>query len=94
MCNCKGWDFVYYSDSATILPHFCRTYGDCGSVDITIEEAADKVAEHYQQQHDWHSSERNENILFQNREEYLQNLLKQRDLWINRTHEDFTYYAA
>lgn len=39
---------VYEGESVTVEPHFCRTYDDCGHEDNTLEDIADKIAEHYQ----------------------------------------------
>lgn len=50
MCNGKGWDVHYYADHVGIEQHFCREYGDCGSVDRPIEEAAEECAKWHEEQ--------------------------------------------
>lgn len=47
MCNCKGWDTVYIGEAVSIEPHFCRTYGDCGHVNNTLEDVAEEIYKHY-----------------------------------------------
>jgi hypothetical protein len=50
MCNCKGWDVSYHATHVSIGPHFCRTYGDCGSTDRPMEEAAEECAVWHERQ--------------------------------------------
>lgn len=50
MCNQKGWDIAFYSDHVGIEPHNCREYGDCGSEDRTLEEAAEDCAKWHDEQ--------------------------------------------
>ena len=49
MCRAGDyWDVIYGpKDEATIEPHFCRVYGDCGACQ-TFDQACDAVAEFYE----------------------------------------------
>lgn len=92
MCNCKGWDIAFYpDDEITVQQHFCRVYGDCGSVDNTLEEAADKVADEYNKNYDWYCGAQNHCIL-EVTDEKLDWLLEQSRAWRNRTHQSYLYY--
>lgn len=91
MCNCKGWDIAYYHDHITVEQHFCRVYGDCGSVENTLEEAADEVAAAYLREYEWYISMKDEYGEDWNAEHA--NKLHQSCLeWKNKTHSDYLYY--
>lgn len=47
MCNLKGWDLTFGAAGVSVEPHFCRVYGDCGSVDRSLSDAAEEVAKYY-----------------------------------------------
>lgn len=92
MCNCKGWDVAYYpEDEITVEPHFCRVLDDCGHVDNTLEEAADKVASEYTKNYDWYCDARNRDIVEVSNEK-LDWLLEQARAWKNRTHKSYLFY--
>ena len=58
MCTGKGWDVAYYGDHVGIEQHFCRTYGDCGHSDNSIESAAEMCAQwHDEQARLWRSGQ-------------------------------------
>jgi 5'(3')-deoxyribonucleotidase len=93
MCNCKGWDIAYYPDEITVEQHFCRVYGDCGHVDNTLEEAADKVTTEYDKQYDWYCDNRNRDLV-EITNEKLDWFLEQSRAWRNRTHASYIYYKG
>ena len=93
MCNCKGWDIAYYPDEITVEQHFCRVYGDCGHVDNTLEEAADKVTAEYDKQYDWYCDNRNRDLV-EITNEKLDWFLEQSRAWRNRTHASYIYYKG
>lgn len=92
MCNCKGWDIAFYpEDEITVEQHFCRIYGDCGSVDNTLEDAADQVAKEYDRLYEWHCDARNRDLV-ETTDEKLLWFLEQSRLWKERAHPDYLYY--
>jgi hypothetical protein len=92
MCNCKGWDIVYFPDHISVEQHFCRLVDDCGHVDNTLEQAADEVAAAYDREHDWCVNAMNRDIV-EHSPEHLDNLRTQAELWRNRTHPDYIFYT-
>jgi hypothetical protein len=84
MCNCKGWDITISEKSISLEPHFCRIYGDCGSDDRTLEEAADDVAKEYLM---WSEA-------FKDTDHRPNSLecLHQAKMWSDRTHPDYLFY--
>lgn len=46
MCRAEGWDVIYGNGYATVEPHFCREYEDCGG-GMDFDEACEKVAHFY-----------------------------------------------
>lgn len=89
MCNCKGWNLAYWpDDEITIEQHFCRIEGDCGSVDRTLEEAADEVASEYKRIYDWYM----ESCVDGYTAAKAAFMLSQHQAWKNRTHPSYLYY--
>lgn len=90
MCNCKGWDIVFWpDDKITVEQHFCRVLDDCGHVDNTLEEAADQVADEYKHIFDWYSESPGD---YHTKEKIC--YIKTQELaWRNRTHPSYLYHS-
>lgn len=93
MCNCKGWDIAYYEDEIVPEPHFCRVYGDCGSVDNTLEDAAQFVAAAYNERYDQYCDMCNRD-LYDFDDAKANHLLEQSRLWASLEHPSYLYYKS
>lgn len=92
MCNGKGWSVAYFTDHVSVEPHSCRVYGDCRSVDNTLEEAADEVAAAYEREYEWALSSELMDLNDPDTQVHLINLRNQADMWSARTHPDYIFY--
>lgn len=94
MCNGKGWDIAFWpDDEITMEQNFCRDLDDCGHVDNTLEEAADRVAFEYDKLHDRYCDMRNRDMS-DITDEKLDWLIAQSKAWQNRTHPSHLFYAT
>lgn len=94
MCNCKGWDIAFWpDDEIAVEQHFCRVLDDCGHVDNTLEEAADRVAYEYNRSYDYYCDLKNRDI-FSPTDQKLDWILDQARQWRDRTHPSYLYYAT
>lgn len=91
MCNCKGWDVLYFKGGYSITPHFCRVFDDCGHADNTLEDAADFIVSMIENEHSSYINWVKEMVLETN-PEVLVSYEKLISQWKDRTHPDVVFY--